>query len=645
MRTGRSTGFARLAANHDVRVLRPDDIELPSASIGVGGGCGGSRPLTRSPLRCRVRRAVGVAACSLVVFAVGCIAPPLASAAWSWSSLEPVDPSTNLSDVSCPSVSLCVAVDIHGNVLSSTNPTGGASSWATVHVTNGGLSGISCPSVTLCVAVGSLGTVFTSTDPAGGASTWTAASIDGYNTLYAVSCPSVSLCVAVDSAGNVFTSGDPTGGVSAWTLARAGPASGIPPVSCFPAFVCTVADPLQLLGVSCPSVSLCVATVADGDLLTSTDPTGGTSAWATTHLAPPSAGFILTAPQCTPGLACYVTTGVSCPSVSLCVVGTSTGNFLTSTDPAGGVSAWKTNDSVLVGTVSIGPLRVDAVSCASTSACVAVSEDGYVASSTDPTAGPSAWATTSLHDVWELTGISCPSPSLCVAVDWDGRVAVGQGQLTSTSAALDAQLVLSGTTPTGGHPTIATLLEHKSYVASVIAQTGGTALINWYYLPKGAHLAQATTKPKPVLVATDNALLKPNLSTRVTIRLTPAGIRLLSHAKRVTLTAEDSFTAVDGVTATVKRTFTLDTLVATRQPIAVRYTVGRNGPMRSAVDPAWPPSPAPTLLRSTSMTMIPTVPLPRKAALWEAARVAAGMARRVSRKRGFRLAGFKRILR
>jgi hypothetical protein len=67
------------------------------------------------------------------------------------------------------------------------------------------------------------GNVLTATDPTGGASAWTKASVeqpslDGIS-LQAVSCPSFSLCIAADGLGNVLTSPDPTGGANAWTRA------------------------------------------------------------------------------------------------------------------------------------------------------------------------------------------------------------------------------------------------------------------------------------------------------------------------------------------------------------------------------------------------------------------------------------------
>jgi hypothetical protein len=169
---------------------------------------------------------------------------------------------TGINGISCPSVTLCVAVDNTGHVLTSTNPTGGASAWtlADVDGTKNDLYTISCPSTSLCVAVDLEGDVVTSTNPTGGASTWTAADVDGSNSFLGVSCPTASLCVATDAAGNVVTSTNPTGGPSAWTVANV---DGTNPLN----------------GISCPSVSLCVAVDKPGDVVTSTNPTGGASTW------------------------------------------------------------------------------------------------------------------------------------------------------------------------------------------------------------------------------------------------------------------------------------------------------------------------------------------------------------------------------
>jgi Bacterial Ig-like domain (group 3) len=67
------------------------------------------------------------------------------------------------------------------------------------------LEGVSCPSSGLCVAVDQFGNVVTSSNPTGGAAAWTVTHVDGINSLAGVSCASSSLCVAVDRSGNVVT--------------------------------------------------------------------------------------------------------------------------------------------------------------------------------------------------------------------------------------------------------------------------------------------------------------------------------------------------------------------------------------------------------------------------------------------------------
>ena len=116
------------------------------------------------------------------------------------------------------------------------------------------LKGVSCPSVVLCVAVDNAGEVLTTTDPEGGATGWKAADIDGARPLTGISCPSAVLfCVAVDSAGNVLTSTDPAGGQGAWTITHVDDA------------INSAAEVSGLTGVSCPLVSLCVAVDGVGE--------------------------------------------------------------------------------------------------------------------------------------------------------------------------------------------------------------------------------------------------------------------------------------------------------------------------------------------------------------------------------------------
>jgi hypothetical protein len=320
-----------------------------------------------------------------------------------------------LTTVSCPSASLCVAGDAAGNILSSTNPKGGPIAWTIAAVSsNESIFGVGCPSISLCVAVGG-NDVLTATDPSGGASAWRNTTPDQGNYWYAVSCPSVSLCVAggggagIHGGPTILTSTDPSGGASSWTSAPVASGEGI------------------LDAVSCPSVSLCVATTNGGDAFTSTNPTGGASGWRKTTIDP---GNLITA--------------VSCPSVSLCVAGDGTsegnGNILTTTNPTGGASAW-TKATIDPG----APYQVGltAVSCPSVSLCIASDTDGNILTSTDPTGGASAWKKARIS----LTAVSCPSPSLCIAVDGNGNILTSTAPTGGANAWTSATVDIPGCAP------------------------------------------------------------------------------------------------------------------------------------------------------------------------------------------------------
>jgi hypothetical protein len=320
----------------------------------------------------------------------------------------------SVADLSCPTASLCVAGDRAGNIVSSTNPTGGSTAWDIAAASpNHVIYSISCPSISLCVAVDSAGNILTSTDPTGGASAWTHATVPGIGGLYAVSCPSVSLCVAGGGA-TILTSTNPTGGTTAWTSATLSGGDGI-------------------LGVSCPSVSLCVA-ISGGNpyasvsptVYTSTNPTGGASTW--TKATVPGIGYLY---------------AVSCPSVSLCVAGGSdtadysNGSIITTTNPTGGASAW--TKTMMDQGMTYNQVSLSALSCPIASLCVATDNLGNILTSTDPTGGTSTWTKTSVAPY--LGAVLCPSVSLCIASDADGNILTSTdptgGANTWTSAAVD----------------------------------------------------------------------------------------------------------------------------------------------------------------------------------------------------------------
>jgi hypothetical protein len=185
-----------------------------------------------------------------------------------------------------------------------------------------------------------------------------------------------------------------------------------------------------LFGVSCPSPDLCVATGSDSLVATSTNPTGGPAAWRVfhpggreDHEAPIGEGGLVF-----PGAQIR---GVSCPSTRLCIGAALDGRIFSSTNPAGGASAWK-----------IAPLSGDeepnihmtGISCPSPALCVVVAYGSKVLYSSNPTGDASAWAVTELADRLDLRGVSCPTVSFCAAVDNEGSIVTSTNPIGPASA-------------------------------------------------------------------------------------------------------------------------------------------------------------------------------------------------------------------
>src|ERR1019366_9098163 len=89
----------------------------------------------------------------------------------------------------------------------------------------------------------------------------TAAPFHSTHSLQAMACPNSTLCVAGDDSGNVVVSTSPTGGATAWTVSEQ-------------------VDPgAQITGLACPAPNLCVAVGSTGDVAVSTHPAAGAQAW------------------------------------------------------------------------------------------------------------------------------------------------------------------------------------------------------------------------------------------------------------------------------------------------------------------------------------------------------------------------------
>jgi hypothetical protein len=421
------------------------------------------------------------------------------------------------------------------------------------------INGLACPAISLCVAVDEAGRVLTSAEPLGGARTWQTADVDGANALTAVSCPSPALCVAVDGQGNALTTGTPSG-PPAWAVAR------VDTSITEPSPYGGGADLLR--GLSCPSVSLCVAVDSVGNVVESGTPAGGVGAWAAVHIDNNS-DYGCTAG----GLTCQAPLmGVSCPTPSLCGAVDFTGNVLQTTTPVA-PAAWPSRPAVGAGPGSLWSLScptttlcatvdgtggdvitwnpttgsrltthrlpVDAVGvwCTSASLCLASGESAKgtaeLVGSTDPAARSPAWAVT---DFGDIDAVSCPTSSVCLAADDEGDVSLG-ATVTSLSSTLRREAA------GGPIPTIAALVRRRGYGFPFTSPLAGELKITW---------AQSTR-----VLATGSARFPGPEAETVHLQLTRAGRTLLKAAVgRVRVTAAATYATNTGA-VTVQRTLTL----------------------------------------------------------------------------------------
>ena len=272
-----------------------------------------------------------------------------------WSSPFPVPQlhgGAVVSGISCPTATVCYAVDSAGAILSSTPPGG----WRKVGADSaGGLVAVSCATMSSCVAVDHSGNALVLAH-----GTWGAPAIvdTGSGAFTALSCPTPTFCMSTDSSGAAYA--DTSTGWQQFTVDTSGG---------------------KLTGVSCTSAKYCVA-VDDGGGVYTFDGT----AWSAVSAI--DAGHAFTAVSCATRSFCAAvdqsgnvatfsagkwtvaplgTTAltVSCPVSGFCVA----------TDGAGGAMVYRggawSRASVVDGKAVIG-----ALSCASPTFCVAIDHSG-----------------------------------------------------------------------------------------------------------------------------------------------------------------------------------------------------------------------------------------------------------------------------
>ena len=282
-------------------------------------------------------------------------------------------------------------------------------------------------------------------------------------------------------------------------------------------------DSQPITDVSCASVSFCLAVDSQGDTLT-----WNVSTWS----APSDEGG--GGPD-----------SVSCVSATFCA-------SASDADDGDALTTWN-------GSAWSAPTTLDnldnalgfQVSCASASLCFAFNAreqgGGYVATWNGSTWGApvlidrtklGAWSVPAKADKSgfdTLNAVSCVSASFCVAGDDGGRVltyggAGGPTGVTSTGQPTAGQLkasVLAQLMPEGKAAKLAALIKATGYSTSFAALGAGTRTF-----------AEAGIQS-------------------ITLKLTTAGKKLLKHAKRITLTANGTFTAPGTPTVTATKRFTL----------------------------------------------------------------------------------------
>lgn len=390
----------------------------------------------------------------------------------SWTAPQPIGNGGSLNSISCPTTSFCAAVDSNADVLTTTDPAGGASTWSStlVGTSSLGFTAISCPAANLCVASEQgTGDVWVSTDPTGGVGAWTATNVvtvDGGG-LADVTCPSTTLCVGADGGGDDYTTTDPTTGN--WSIDPVDPGG-------------------TLDSVSCAGTGLCVA--VGSALSTSTNPAGGTGAWrTTTSLGGASAG---------------------CATTSLCLLGDGTDDIYDSTDPNGGPSTYHEQNTVDSHSVFA---TITGLVCPSATDCLAVDSAGDVVSTDAPTSGP--WRTAQADPTGFLNSISCPSTTLCVAVDGGGNEIVG----TATRAATEGADV-SGADVIGREPRATAATASTRVVVMAGFTVGGVPAIRITHTVRGScfSTSDAALRDDAYRCMSGNELFDPCLAPPSSVR-------------------------------------------------------------------------------------------------------------------------------
>jgi hypothetical protein len=495
-------------------------------------------------------------------------------------------------DLACPTVNLCTALDFFDNQQVHFDPTAPTQT-SPLDVdpgTGAPDNATACATSTLCVDVTSDGQVV-SFDPHLALAP-TVTMVDPGHGLLAVACPTATACIAVDDAGHVVQGAPGSGN---WTVQVLAGAGTLNTVACDAGdTVCSTTDSNGNLfvGHSVPGGGSAPSNIAPPAIVAAATPTQddtlGVKRGTWTN-SPTS--FQYAWQRCD-------SSGASCVSIAgerdqkYIPVAADVGHTLRVTETAGNVNGSSAPaTSAASGVVRVGaPFNIDPP---------VILGSPVVGAPATVLQGTWQNSPTAIHEQWlrcAVGGFPCTTIAgatgttytpvaadvgLSLVVDETASNATGSGEAFSElSNPVQAGAPIVGPPPPGGQPppgstTVTTPTDHslptvvtdaqiralllralqvtgkaghiasllkKGYAVRFPAPVAGAVTISWYEVPKGAHLAKAKARPKPVLVATGRASAATLPSTvTVTVKLTAQGKALLRHAKHVKLTGKATF--------------------------------------------------------------------------------------------------------
>ena len=416
-------------------------------------------------------------------------------------SIVRIDAGNQLVAVSCALQTACTAIDQSQQVTFDPVAPGHPKPTPVFTGFGIGLAGLACPLPTRCVAVRASSELTFNPRSPGKPKQKTIDPVSDIG-ISDVVCPSATRCVAVDGNGGEVLFDPRTG----------------KPVK--PAVF--ISEGAQFEAVSCPSERQCTIVDNDGGMLTFNPSTGKKIAAATIDSA-----VGLNAPS---GDSSNNLDGVACPTATLCAAVDTLGNAVT----------FNPRSKHAAKQQAIDPGNsLAAVACPSSTECVAVDSLGRALLGEPPSG---AWSVEPVPGATAFTDVTCRSPAECVAVDSAGDAFLGAGHSTAEIKGWLANLLV----PRAGAATIGAVLKTGGYKLVFAALYAETVQIRWFNASLGSH----------VLVASGSISFSKARDATLKIKLTAAGRRLLRRSSKLKLDARGTVTSA-GHAVTTTGAFTL----------------------------------------------------------------------------------------